>query len=99
MPLAAFPDELRLLWAVLLNALVLFSAWRFTRRFDVDRIQRACDALLLYYLAQYLSVGMPGLLGALTPLTMTAATVAMSVALALGGRRAGLRPRVTFDPY
>src|SRR5215213_8952231 len=99
MSFASLPDELRLLAAVLLNALVLWSAWRFTRRFEADRIQRACDALLLYYLVQYLAVCVPGLLGALGPVTMTAAAVAMAVPLALAGRRRSPGTFAAVEPF
>ena len=46
-------DETRLLWAALLNALVLIAAWRLARRWnDDDRFDAAGDAGLLYYLVQ-----------------------------------------------
>ena len=58
-------DELRLLYAILLNAAVIWASWRFTRRWSADAIEAAADAGLLFYLVQYVSVCGPGVVGAL----------------------------------
>jgi hypothetical protein len=60
-----FPDELRLGITVGLNALVLFAAYRFARRWIADRIQAALDACLIWYLVQYVAVAGLGVAGLL----------------------------------
>lgn len=80
--------ESRLFFAVALNVLALLAAWRAARRINADALDAAGDAGLLFYLVQYVSVCVPGVLGALHPLTIGAAAVLLSGALALyGGRR------------
>src|SRR4051794_19698861 len=58
-------DELGLLYLALLNAVVLWAAWRVARRRSGDTLDAAGEALLLFYLVQYLSVCVPGILRAL----------------------------------
>lgn len=67
-------DETRLFCLLLLNAAVLWSAWRFSRRAEPDSLpdslNAAGDALLLFYLVQYVSVCLPGLIGGLNAWSM-----------------------------
>jgi hypothetical protein len=81
--------EFRLLYAICLSALVGCGSWLLARRFDSrDRIGAASDALLFFYLVQYLSVCLPGLVGALHPLTMALVAILLSVVMiGLGMRR------------
>jgi hypothetical protein len=89
-------DELRLLYAVLLNVLVLATAWRLARRWEPDDVLRAAaDAGLLFYLVQYLAVAIPGLIGAIHPLTIALVAVLLSSAMAVGGVR---RRKIALDP-
>jgi 4-amino-4-deoxy-L-arabinose transferase-like glycosyltransferase len=63
---AIFPDELRLAITLGLNVFLAVAAYRFARRWVDDRLQAALDALLFWYLAQYLAVTGTGLLGCLS---------------------------------
>ncbi len=80
-------DESRLLFAVLLNAFVLWAAWRAARRVNADRLDAAIDAGLLFYLVQYASVCLPGLVGALHPLSIGAMALLLGGAMAVWGGR------------
>ena len=80
------PDELRLAGALILNGLVLAASWQFCRRWvREDWIQRAADTLLLWFAVQYVSVGLPGLAGFLSPWTIAAVALAISAGLWWGG--------------
>src|SRR6266545_4314744 len=83
-------DELRLLYVIALNLLVFASAYRFSRRFTPDRLHAAADAFLLYYLTQYLAVGLPGLVGLLSATTIAVVAVLCSAVLVLASRRGAL---------
>jgi hypothetical protein len=75
------PDSLlRLLWAALLCAGPLVVGYRFARRFGTP-LQAAADALLFAYLLQYLSVGVPGIAGLLTPWAITVMAAALCTLL------------------
>jgi hypothetical protein len=75
-------DELRLTYALLLQAAILAGAWRFVqRRLSTDWADLAADVLLLSLLVQYAAVTLPGLLGILSPLTIAFTTLALSAAL------------------
>jgi hypothetical protein len=87
-------DAFHLLWSLLLNLAVLVAAWRLARRFGEDRISIACDTGLLFYLVQYLSVCIPGALGALHALTVTLVAILLSAGIALAGGRGRRRARV-----
>jgi 4-amino-4-deoxy-L-arabinose transferase-like glycosyltransferase len=77
-------DELRLTYALLLQAAILAGAWRFvSRRLTTDWADRAADILLLALLVQYAAVTLPGLLGILNPLTIAGTTLVLSAALFL----------------
>ena len=87
-------SEFRLFYAVLLNALVLASAWQLARRFNRhDLLHAAGDALLLFYLVQYLSICVPGVVGALHPATIALVALLLSSAMAVGGMRRAARSR------
>ena len=82
-------DEVRLCWALLINAAVFWAAWRFVRRgAQVDAWWAGLDAFGLYYAIQYLSVGGLGLIGALAPWTMSVAALGIAAALWIAARRA-----------
>jgi hypothetical protein len=74
-------DELRLLYCIALNALVFLCAWRFARRRTADRLQALADAFLIYYLVQYIAVGVPGLAGMLGPRSIVGATLLLCALL------------------
>jgi hypothetical protein len=81
------PDsELRLLWAALLCAGPLVAGYRLARRYGPP-LEAAADALLLAYLVQYLAVGIPGILGFLTPLWITVMAGMLTASLWLLSRR------------
>ena len=66
-----YEDELRLLYAVALNALALAAAYRFARRrLGGDLVRRLIDAGLIYYLLQYVVIGALGMMGLLSPWTI-----------------------------
>jgi hypothetical protein len=90
-------EEFRLLFAALLNALVLWASWRFAKRMNDDKLDAAGDTLLLYYLVQYLSVGIPGAVRALHPLTIGAVALVCSGIIGLAGSWKR-RPRPQFTP-
>jgi hypothetical protein len=81
----AYEDELRLAYAVAINAFVLACAYRFVRaRVGGDFVQRWIDTLLLYYAVQYCSIMIPGLLGALHPFSIAAVAGWLGVSLLTG---------------
>jgi hypothetical protein len=66
-----YENELRLLYAIVLNAVALAAAYRFARRrLGGDVVRRCIDAGLIYYLLQYAVVGGLGLVGLLSPWTI-----------------------------
>ncbi len=91
--MATGENELRLLWAVLLNGIVLAVAYRSAARFTVGAtwIGRSADALLLTFLIQYLSITLPGLLGILGAFSMTLTALLCCAALAALGQIRGQR--------
>jgi len=74
-------DELRLLYALALNTAVFAAAYRLARRGGGDRVDWAADAFALSYLVQYLAVCLPGLVGMLHPLSMSAVALACAAVL------------------
>lgn len=69
--MTALSDELRLLIFVAVQSFVLFAAWRASRRWTTaGRLQRLMDTLLVTYVIQYLAVGLPGMAGLLSPISM-----------------------------
>jgi hypothetical protein len=81
-------DELRLTYALLLQAAILAGAWRFvSRRLATDWADRATDVLLLSLIVQYASVTLPGLLGILSPASIAGTTLLLSAALFLAPPR------------
>ena len=74
-----FSDEMRLVYALLLQGVILVGAWRFVaRRVGTDWADRAADVLLISLLVQYAAVGLPGVLGVLRPWTIAGVTIALS---------------------
>src|SRR5437016_687100 len=73
--------EARLYFALAVNALVLWSAWRAARRVNADHSDAAADAGLIFYLVQYLSVGVPGLLGVLSAASIAVVAIALCAGL------------------
>ena len=89
-------DELRLLYAFLLNAAVLWAGWRAGRRLNPDdRLAAAGDACLVYYLIQYLAVCVPGLVSALHPLTIAAMAIVLAGAIGLAASRIKPPPSIS----
>lgn len=89
--------ELRLLWTVLLNGTVFACAFGFVVRIGrkVPRVQQISDALLLTFLVQYTSVGLPGLLRILAPATITLTALLCSGALTSAWIRRDRKPSPT----
>jgi hypothetical protein len=86
----ALPDDLRLLFLILLNAFVLASAVRFVRRRRItDWPQVVIDAMLIWYLVQYLSIALPGMLGVLNAWTMMLSASVLSAAMIFAPRSRG----------
>lgn len=88
-----FSDDLRLLFLLVLNGSVLAAAAYAARRWTRDAIQRAIDAMLLWYAIQYAAICVPGVLHVLNPATM--AVVALAAA---GGLVAWARRRPPLEP-
>ncbi|HEV2292905.1 MAG TPA: hypothetical protein VGR35_03565 [Tepidisphaeraceae bacterium] len=66
-----YEEELRLAYAVGLNAIALAAAYRFARRrLGGDFVRQLIDAGLIYYLLQYVVIGALGLMGLLSPWTI-----------------------------
>src|SRR5688572_3693772 len=86
---ASSEHAMRMGHALVLNVLVLVSAWRFVRGMGVgDSIQRVVDAVLLWLGVQYACVTVCGVVGVLNAWTMTvAAVVACGTMWATAGRR------------
>ena len=89
--MGSWGDDVGLLYLVLLNAAVLVASWRLARRRSADALDAAGDALLLYYFVQYVSVAVPGIIGALHPLTIGLVALLLSALMAMGSWR--IRPR------
>jgi len=90
-------EQWHLAWALLLCAAPLAVGYRLARRFSppLDAIP---DALLLTYLAQYLAVGIPGVLGFLSPGSITVFVGAFCIlAWLAAGRPMPLTPLQPFD--
>lgn len=85
MPLSA--DDLALLHIVLINTALVAGASLIARRFSQDAIQIALDTLLLWFTTQYLTVGLLGIIGCLTPALISILALAASIALAALGLR------------
>lgn len=79
-------DEIRLLIFVAVQSLVLVAAWRFVSRFINGRLQRLIDTLLLTYLIQYASVGLPGVVGVLSPVSMLLTATVISIGMLVATR-------------
>lgn len=74
-------DELRLLIFVAVQLLVLFASWRFVARRVDGTLQRMIDTLLLTYIVQYVAVGVPGVIGFLSPVAMLGVAVVIAIGL------------------
>jgi hypothetical protein len=74
-----FPSEIRLIATIGASVWVTTSGYRFARRSGGDTIDAMIQGLLVFYLVQYLSVGMTGILGILYWPVM------LAVGCALGG--------------
>ncbi|MGD0389630.1 MAG: phospholipid carrier-dependent glycosyltransferase, partial [Tepidisphaeraceae bacterium] len=73
-------DQLRLLWAAALVALPLAAGFRFARRLQPP-LPAISDAILIGYLIQYVSVGVAGALGFLSPFFLTLIALPICAAL------------------
>jgi hypothetical protein len=91
-----FPEELRLVILIAVNAFVFSAAYRFVRRVtSQDWIGSTLDALLIDYLVQYVSVCVPGMLGILSAESMLGLAIILATALLLTHRRAGVSLHVS----
>jgi hypothetical protein len=80
-----YEDELRLAYAIALNALVLAASYRFARRrLGGDVVRRLIDAGLIYYLVQYVVIGSLGLMGLLSTWTIGPLALMLSALLWAG---------------
>jgi len=73
-------DQLRLLWAAALVALPLAAGYRLARRLQ-PALPAITDAFLISYLVQYVSVGVAGALGFLSPVSLTLIALPICAAL------------------
>jgi hypothetical protein len=73
-------DQLRLLWAATLVALPLAAGYRFARRLQ-SPIGAISDAILLSLLIQYVSVGIAGTSGFLSPFFLTVVALVICAGL------------------
>lgn len=89
MPVNGFESELRLLWTVGINAALLAPAWFYAGRvLHLRGAQRGVAVLLLWFCGQYLSVAAPGVMGVLSPLSMSLTAGLLGAAMALAAWRA-----------
>lgn len=92
--MSLLPDELRLAVLLALAALTYFASWRFvSARIDTPPADRLADTLLLFFVIQYASVALPGVVHLLTPLSIALTTVLLSVGLIFCSR-----PRIEPSP-
>lgn len=70
--------QTHLLLTLALNALILFAARAVATRASVDFLTRLGDTLLLWFLGQYLCIGIPGVLGLLSLNSFPLMTVIVS---------------------
>lgn len=89
-----YEHELRLAWAIAMNALVILTVGRAAWRASVDPALRVCDTLLGWWLFQYLAVGLCGISGLLTPAWLAIVSTGLCVGLMLAGRRTSGGPLV-----
>jgi hypothetical protein len=90
--LAEFEHELRLLWAIAVNALLALSAYRAARAMARgDGRQIWVDTFLFWWTGQYIIVGALGLVGWLTPPAATVMTVVLSMSAIVLSRRSTQR--------
>lgn len=85
----AFEAELRLAWAVALNVLVFAAALWYASAKQRDRLQVTLDSFLLYYLVQYVTIGLLGVMGLLTPLLITITAILLATGLVARGMKRG----------
>lgn len=88
-----------MLWAILLNGGVLVAAFRLSdRRTGQGHLAAACDAGLIYFVAQYVAVAAPALLGLLSFLSISVTAVALIALIALLTPADAARPAATLAP-
>jgi hypothetical protein len=76
----AVTDDFRLLWAVILFCLPMIAGYRFARKLQ-SPLGAISDAILIGYLIQYISVGVTGICGILSPFWLTLAAILINAAL------------------
>jgi hypothetical protein len=83
------PNELRLAYTIVLNALIFWCAYRLIRKLTPqnDGLQRSLDASLLTLVIIYFSVGLPGVAFILTPIPMGVAALVLCGLMELLARR------------
>src|SRR5687768_5693430 len=90
----AWTNELGLALTVLLNAAVFACAFAFARRVaSAGMLQAACDAFLIYFVVQYVSVALPGAMGIFNAWTMSLVALCASATLCVLARRTA--PRIS----
>ena len=70
--------EFSLVFLLLLNAFVLYSAWKMSGRWTDSILQRLIDMMLIWYGVQYIAVALPGLFGWLNGWSMSAVGISLS---------------------
>jgi hypothetical protein len=88
-------DQLRLLWAAALVAFPLAAGYRLARRLQ-SPLPAVSDAILISYLIQYVSVGVAGVLGFLSPVVLT--LIALPICAALWIAAGFIAPAPTDSP-
>jgi hypothetical protein len=97
------PNELRLAYTILINALIFWSAFRLIKKLtpESETLQHSLDASLLSLIVIYLAVGIPGVACILSPISMLVAALVLIGAMELIRRRARVpidAPRATILP-
>jgi hypothetical protein len=88
-------QDIRLALLLILNAVVVSAAFYAARRWTRDALQRLLDVALLWYVVQYISVCVPGILHCLSAISMTIAALICAAVLIVITHR--LKP-LTLDP-
>ncbi|MCY2954588.1 MAG: hypothetical protein NTU53_21880 [Planctomycetota bacterium] len=92
-------NDLRLAHALILNAAVLFFAFRFVRRSQSrDWLAVIPHAMLCWFLVQYLSVTLPGLIGILNRWTLSGTAALFCTAMWFGSPRQSPSAQPPPDP-
>lgn len=96
-----FEHELRLLWAIAMNAALAVGAFRAARALGAgDRVQVWLDAMLLWWAGQYVIVGGLGICGLLSPIWIAVVTLLIAaIALRVFSKPHAIEPMTKAERF